>query len=85
MPLMYQANTLLMEWCIGCHRAPENNLRPKSEVFSMSYAKPSEDHPVAAEPGGKLFTDQVELGLELKRLYKISDEDHMTKCSVCHR
>src|SRR4051795_12264875 len=28
MPLMYQAESLQMEWCLGCHRAPQNNLRP---------------------------------------------------------
>ena len=26
-----------MEWCIACHREPEKSLRPKSEVFSMTY------------------------------------------------
>jgi hypothetical protein len=37
MPLMYQAKPLLMEWCVGCHRAPENFIRPRSEVFNMNY------------------------------------------------
>jgi hypothetical protein len=30
MPLMYMENSLQMEWCIGCHRQREMNLRPKS-------------------------------------------------------
>src|SRR3954462_9919179 len=29
MPLMFQANSLQMEWCLNCHRAPEKFLRPK--------------------------------------------------------
>src|SRR6516225_11404933 len=37
MPLTYQENTLLMEWCLQCHRNPENHVRPKSEVFNMSW------------------------------------------------
>ena len=28
MPLMYQQNTLQMEWCLNCHRNPAKNLRP---------------------------------------------------------
>jgi len=85
MPLMYQYNSLQMEWCLDCHRAPEKYLRPKSEVFNMAYRVPTEENPVAAVPGGELFKEQTELGLELKRLYKISDPTHMTTCSVCHR
>jgi hypothetical protein len=38
MNLTTQNKTLLMEWCISCHRNPQENLRPKSEVFSMTWA-----------------------------------------------
>ena len=34
MNLVYQSKTLLMEWCLGCHRQPELHLRPKEEVFN---------------------------------------------------
>ncbi|HSQ54938.1 MAG TPA: cytochrome c3 family protein [Gemmata sp.] len=37
MNLTLQHSTLLMEWCINCHRAPEKNLRPRSEITSMTY------------------------------------------------
>jgi len=37
MPLMYQANSLLMEWCINCHRNPEDYVRPRSEITTMGY------------------------------------------------
>ena len=36
MPLMWRSATLFMQWCIDCHRNPEPNLRPASEVFSMA-------------------------------------------------
>jgi hypothetical protein len=72
MPLMYQAQSLLMEFCISCHKAPENFLRPRSEVFNMNYKVPAD-------------TTQLELGLKLKKEYGISSLEHMTSCSVCHR
>src|SRR4051794_1663680 len=34
MPLMRQHGTLLMEWCLDCHRQPEQFLRPRGEVFN---------------------------------------------------
>src|SRR3989440_7394325 len=37
MPLMYQANTLRMGWCLDCHRHPEKNIRPREQVFTMNY------------------------------------------------
>jgi hypothetical protein len=72
MPLMYQASSLLMEFCLDCHRAPEKYLRPRSEVFNMNYKVPA-------------GTTQLELGLKLKAEYKVSSATHMTSCSVCHR
>jgi hypothetical protein len=72
MPLMYQAKPLLMEWCLSCHRAPENFIRPRAEVFNMNYRLPE----------GRT---QRDLGLELKKEYNIAGVEHMTSCSVCHR
>ena len=70
MPLMTQAAPLLMEWCVGCHRAPEKFLRPRAEVFNMAYEPPA---------------DQMELGLRLKTEYHVASKEHLTSCSVCHR
>ncbi|HEX8712606.1 MAG TPA: cytochrome c3 family protein [Terracidiphilus sp.] len=52
MPLMYEQNTLQMEWCLNCHRNPAKNLRPTTEVYNMDWKTPSNDHPVwcAAAP-----------------------------------
>ena len=37
MPLTLQARSLQMEWCIDCHRNPENYVRPRSEITTMGY------------------------------------------------
>jgi hypothetical protein len=51
MPLMYQQNTLQMEWCLNCHRNPGVNLRPTSEIYNMAWAGPSGDKPVYCAAG----------------------------------
>jgi hypothetical protein len=38
MNLTFQSSTLLMEWCINCHRNPHEQLRPNSEIYSMTWA-----------------------------------------------
>jgi len=40
MPLMRQVQSLQMEWCINCHRSPQDYVRPRSEVFTMGYKPP---------------------------------------------
>ncbi|NOT43740.1 MAG: cytochrome C [Acidobacteria bacterium] len=40
MPLMLQQNSLQMEWCLACHRAPEQFVRPRSEIYTMGYRPP---------------------------------------------
>lgn len=42
MPVVYQHETLSMGWCLDCHRAPENHLRPPSEVTNMQWQPPEE-------------------------------------------
>jgi hypothetical protein len=54
MPLMYQQNTLQMEWCLNCHRNPAVNLRPTSEIYNMAWAGPSNDKPVWCTSKGGL-------------------------------
>jgi hypothetical protein len=53
MPLMYEENTLQMEWCLNCHRDPGKNLRPTSEIYNMAWAGPSTDKPVWCTSTGK--------------------------------
>jgi hypothetical protein len=46
MPIMYEQNTLQMEWCLNCHRNPAQNLRPTSEIYNMAWKEPSDLNPV---------------------------------------
>lgn len=70
MPFTHQVPSLLMEWCLDCHRAPENHLRPREEVFNMKWEQPA---------------NQLELGRQLIKEYGIRDSSFLTSCSVCHR
>lgn len=73
MPILYQAATLQMEWCLECHRAPEKFVRPKERVFDMNW-----------RPVNKTDTDLMESTMLLAR-YKIQDKKVLTSCSTCHR
>jgi hypothetical protein len=83
MPLMYQENSLQMEWCLDCHRQPEKFLRPKEEIFNMQYQAPGEGHFV--EIDGKKFYSQIELGKHLHDKYRLRSTRDITSCSTCHR
>src|ERR1017187_7339374 len=84
MPLMYQASSMRMEWCLECHRAPEKFLRPKDQVFNMNYEQPSEQHPVMLADG-TAYTDQIALGSALKTQYNVRTVQDITSCNTCHR
>lgn len=43
MPLMYQAESLQMEWCLECHRAPEKFIRPRSEIYNMEWVSADQE------------------------------------------
>ena len=83
MPLMYAENTLQMEWCLNCHRAPQKFLRPRAEVFNMRYEQPSPGKPL--EMDGRKFTDQQTLGTYLVTKYRLRTVFDITSCNTCHR
>jgi hypothetical protein len=70
MPLMMQAANLRMEWCLNCHRHPEQYVRPREFITTMGYV-----------PAG----DQEEIGRRLVQEYHIQDARTLTSCSTCHR
>ena len=74
MPLMMRKNTLNMEWCLECHRAPEKFLRPQDQVFNMNWD-------IAKDPATKDKT-QEQLGAELVERNHV---EKLTNCSTCHR
>jgi hypothetical protein len=69
MPLTWQAGSLLMEWCLECHRNPELYVRPREHVVEMDWKPPA---------------PQQQLGTALVRKYNIQVQQ-ITDCSVCHR
>ena len=69
MPLMRQAATLTMGWCLARHRHPENAIRPRDKVFDMTWMPPK---------------IQISEGRRLMSEYHI-DTAHLTDCSKCHR
>jgi hypothetical protein len=73
MPLMYQAQSLEMRFCLDCHYDPAKYLRPREEVFRMDYEPP------------KAEKDQLRLGRELAERYHVRDAQTLTNCSTCHR
>ena len=99
MPLMYQANSLQMEWCLDCHRAPDKFLRPKrvvgdqrDQVFNMTYEQPTAMNPVTVDfgKGPEKFTEQrnsegTGLGQRLIKENHIRAPREITSCSTCHR
>jgi hypothetical protein len=42
MEVVSLSEPLSMGWCLECHRAPENYLRPNDEVTTMGYEYPED-------------------------------------------
>ncbi len=42
MPLMRQTASLQMEWCLECHRDPGRRVRPRDQVFNMTWQPPAD-------------------------------------------
>lgn len=66
MALVWQENSLHMSWCLDCHRNPEKFIRPKSEIYNMTW------DPSPAE--------QAELGPKLVEEYDVETQDHCYTC-----
>ena len=64
MPLIYQATSLQMEWCLDCHREPERFVRPREEVFNMAWES----------------ANQLEEGMALVAKYAVEPNDNCSTC-----
>lgn len=62
---IWKAESLLMTWCLDCHRHPEQYVRPREAVYTMGY--------VPAE-------DQAVLGPRLVAEYGIEQRTDCTSC-----
>lgn len=70
MEVVWQDKPLSMGWCLECHRAPENNLRPLAKVYDLNWTAASE---------GK---NQLEVGKQLVAEWNVRPP---TNCAGCHR
>jgi hypothetical protein len=69
MPMTTQVEPLYMRWCLDCHRAPEQHLRPQREVFNLQYLAPANQSVV-----GRNLIEQQHVRL-----------DGLEDCYTCHR
>lgn len=69
MRLMRSAQPIQMRWCLECHRSPEKFIRPKEEIYNMTWQA----------------KDQETLGRELVEKYKVRPPAEITSCGTCHR
>ena len=65
MPLMMKAEPMTMEWCLDCHRNPEEYVRPVDEVYTMGWHPP---------------VDQEVLGAQLVEEYDIESKTDCYYC-----
>ncbi len=65
MPLMWRHATLHMEWCLECHRSPQQFIRPREEVFNMKWEPPD---------------DQLHQGLKLVAEYGVESKTSCSVC-----
>lgn len=70
MQMTFQPHAFSMDFCVSCHRAPQNFLRPQDKVFDMQWQPPA---------------DQSKIGLSLIEEYHINTSGLLTDCSTCHR
>jgi hypothetical protein len=62
---LYQATSLQMEWCLGCHRNPEPHVRPREQVFNMAWEPPP---------------NQAALGRRLLKAYDVHPRTDCSTC-----
>ena len=76
MDVVYQAESHAMKFCLDCHRAPENGLRPLDKVTDLGWT---------ATPKGKESKQQaqLDLGNELKTQRGVNPP--VANCAGCHR
>ncbi len=73
MPVVYQASSLQMEWCLECHRAPQRFVRDKDKIFDMEWRP---ENTTRAE---------IQHGHDLVGINRIQPANVLTSCSTCHR
>jgi hypothetical protein len=63
---VHQVELLTMAWCLECHRNPEKNLRPLSEITNMAYEVSEEE--------------QLRIGTELRQALNVNPSTDCSTC-----
>jgi MoCo/4Fe-4S cofactor protein with predicted Tat translocation signal len=88
MPLMWREHSLLMEWCLQCHRDPTRHLRPREFVFRMEsleeLATTREFQDYLTREFPELATQPVDLSALQSRLASTYHVRSEMNCSRCH-
>jgi hypothetical protein len=70
MQMTLQPHAFSMDFCLSCHRAPQNFVRTQDQIFNMQWQPPP---------------DQAKRGAALVAQYHIHTDGLLTDCSTCHR
>jgi hypothetical protein len=62
---VYMPEAMTMNWCVDCHRAPENHLRPAEHITDMEWVPPG---------------PQLAMGLAIKAKNNIAPPTNCTGC-----
>lgn len=73
MPVVYQAQSLAMGWCLDCHRAPDKHLVPPDKVTNLVWV----EHELEARTHGESTVDVDALMAALRRAPP-------ENCGACH-
>lgn len=69
MQVVWHDKPLSMAWCLECHRAPENHLRPPEEIYNMDWRPETRQA-------------QLDLGRQFKEQWNVNPP---VSCGGCHR
>jgi Cytochrome c7 and related cytochrome c len=76
MPVVYHAEPHSMDWCLTCHRNPENFVRPVDQVTNLGWQPPTENRESTVKA-------QKRLGLKMVADLHLNPPDK--NCAGCHR
>src|SRR3954451_12022664 len=76
MEVVYHAKSHTMEFCLDCHRAPEEQLRPVDQVTNLGWKAPQQQ-------GESEGDAQRRIGLQIKKQEAVNPPDK--NCFGCHR
>jgi len=76
MDVVYHHESQSMEWCLDCHRHPENALRPLEQITNLKW-KPEQ------QKGESLEKAQRRIGMALKNDWHVNPPN--LNCAGCHR